>query len=279
VILLALLLAALGVSDLMRSRAPGGLWPAALAGAAVFVVGAMGTGLDWWWNAVGVAALVSWIVATAPFASAAPDARRTRATSYRPAYWAVRGLALAVVVVFVAGPAVAPPAGWLTRWYARLPYTALDEVSFSTFALAVGGVLFLFETANVIVRAALRGTGSEAQQADSAPVPTEVEAPRSRRWSRRAAGPAVAAAAEPFAPLKGGRFIGPLERIFLLTLALSGEFTAIAAVVAAKGIIRFPEISKDDAAGSKAEYFLVGSFASWGLVLVVAIVLRFTTLN
>lgn len=36
--------------------------------------------------------------------------------------------------------------------------------------------------------------------------------------------------------------------------------------VAAKGIIRFPEISRDTVGGSKAEFFIVGSLASWVLV-------------
>jgi hypothetical protein len=288
VILLALLLASLGAADLVRSRGSGAIWAPGIVGTAVFVVGATGTGLDWWWNVVGAAAVFAWLLATEPFArgpiavgasaGGATVARRSRAASDHTAYWAIRGLAITVLVIFVAAPALAAPAGWLARWYARLPYTALDDVSFTTFALAVGGVLFLFETANVIVRAALRGTGSDARPTDTSIPPAQAAAPPTRRWGRRAPDLVTAATEEPV-PLKGGRFIGPLERVFLLALALSGEFTAIAAVVAAKGIIRFPEISKDDTAGSKAEYFLVGSFASWGLVLVVAVVLRFTSVN
>ncbi|MHA7245765.1 hypothetical protein ACX80C_02985 [Arthrobacter tecti] len=34
---------------------------------------------------------------------------------------------------------------------------------------------------------------------------------------------------------------------------------------AAKGLVRFPEISEDRGSGSKAEEFLVGSLASWTL--------------
>jgi hypothetical protein len=44
-------------------------------------------------------------------------------------------------------------------------------------------------------------------------------------------------------------------------------------VIAAKGIVRFPEISKDATGGSKAEYFLVGSFASWALVMIAALMI------
>jgi hypothetical protein len=270
-IILALLLAALGTADLVRARVGDAAlpWMAVAGGSGVVVVGVIGTSLPWWCAAVGIAAVAGWTVATTPFASGAPGAGSGRAAA-----WAVRALALAVVVVFVAGPSLAEPSGWLTEWYGRLPYAALDDVAFTTFALAVGGVLFLFESANVIVRAALRATGSDATRSrDTAPIATT--APRARWWGR---GAPVAATVE-LAPLRGGRFIGPLERIFLLTLALSGQFTAIAAVVAAKGIIRFPEISKDDVGGSKAEYFLVGSFASWGLVLAVAVGIHFSQLN
>ena len=80
-----------------------------------------------------------------------------------------------------------------------------------------------------------------------------------------------AAGAVPGSRLKGGRVIGPLERIFIMVLAVVGAYHVVAALMAAKGIVRFPEISadakRDDPvqAGTKAEEFLVGSLASWGL--------------
>lgn len=87
--------------------------------------------------------------------------------------------------------------------------------------------------------------------------------------------------------LGGGRWIGTLERLLLLVLAFSTAAAAIAAVVAAKGVIRFPEISADVSrpqrdqpsgggrapAGAKAEEFLIGSFASWGLALLAYLLL------
>ena len=72
--------------------------------------------------------------------------------------------------------------------------------------------------------------------------------------------------------LRGGRWIGPLERLLLLLFASTGMHAAIAAVVAAKGVIRFPEISKDEG-GDKAEEFLIGSLASWTLAALVAVLL------
>jgi hypothetical protein len=81
---------------------------------------------------------------------------------------------------------------------------------------------------------------------------------------------------QPSDRLKGGRLLGPMERL------LGGQLAAASAVVAAKSIIRFPEINAQKARENGTigiddvtEYFLVGSFASWivalgGLVLVLA---------
>jgi hypothetical protein len=70
--------------------------------------------------------------------------------------------------------------------------------------------------------------------------------------------------------LKGGRLIGPLERILVFVLTLAGAYTLIAAVFAAKGIVRFPEISADGKSGNRAEYFLIGSLVSWVTALAAA---------
>lgn len=76
--------------------------------------------------------------------------------------------------------------------------------------------------------------------------------------------------------LKGGRLLGPMERVFLVTLGLAGELTAAGIVVAAKGLLRFPELQRGVRSGPSdlTEYFLIGSFASWlwalgGVVLVL----------
>ncbi|MGC5048216.1 hypothetical protein [Micrococcus porci] len=73
--------------------------------------------------------------------------------------------------------------------------------------------------------------------------------------------------------LRGGRFIGPMERLLMAVLGLMAAWQVVAAIMAAKGIVRFPEISKDTRAGdakggpmgASAEEFLVGSLASWTL--------------
>ena len=103
------------------------------------------------------------------------------------------------------------------------------------------------------------------------------------RHSTQGNGEVVAAGCEPSqesgkqdemeGTMRGGRWIGPLERILILLLASVEAPAAIAAIVAAKGVIRFPEISQDKA-GQKAEEFLVGSFASWILAVLGAVTIH-----
>ena len=104
------------------------------------------------------------------------------------------------------------------------------------------------------------------------------------RHSTQGDGKAVAADREPSqesgrqdesgSSMRGGRWIGPLERILILLLASVEAPAAIAAIVAAKGVIRFPEISQDKA-GQKAEEFLIGSFVSWILAVLGAVIIHF----
>jgi hypothetical protein len=79
---------------------------------------------------------------------------------------------------------------------------------------------------------------------------------------------------QPSDKLKGGRLLGPMERLLILGLGLAGQLAAATAVVAAKSVIRFPEINAHKARENGnigidevTEYFLVGSFASWILAL------------
>jgi hypothetical protein len=61
---------------------------------------------------------------------------------------------------------------------------------------------------------------------------------------------------------QAGRWIGVLERLLIYVLMLAGAAAAAGLVVAAKSILRFPEISGKPAA-IDPEYVLVGSLASW----------------
>lgn len=92
--------------------------------------------------------------------------------------------------------------------------------------------------------------------------------------------------AEPSTRLRGGRLIGPLERLLIYGLVLAGAFTAATLVAAAKGLLRFPEVSDlqrvETSPGQPApdpgpdlvtEYFVVGSLASWTVAFAVGFAL------
>lgn len=88
------------------------------------------------------------------------------------------------------------------------------------------------------------------------------------RWVLRLArqsGPADARGA--------GRWIGPLERLLIYVLVVVGESGAAGLVVAAKSVLRFPEISGTPAK-IDPEYVLVGSLASWLVAFTVAVGVR-----
>ena len=65
-----------------------------------------------------------------------------------------------------------------------------------------------------------------------------------------------------------GLAIGMLERLFVLTLVLYGQFTAIILVLTAKSIARFEDLKKRDF----AEYYLIGTFSSMLFALYVGLV-------
>lgn len=153
---------------------------------------------------------------------------------------------LAVILVCVLGLIAASGhapqvGGRLEPWYRRLDVPALARLEAAKFLLGAGVLVFLQNSANIVVRLILTGTGSRPE------------------------------ASEP--TLKGGRLLGAMERTFIFALGLGGDLTAAAIIVAAKGLLRFPEISRADSGATRpgvdalTEYFLVGSLASWLLAL------------
>lgn len=72
----------------------------------------------------------------------------------------------------------------------------------------------------------------------------------------KAAGPA---GAEPVAVLRGGTWIGLLERLAITVALLAGYPAAIAFVIAVKGLGRFPELREHPEA---SERFVIGTLAS-----------------
>lgn len=76
------------------------------------------------------------------------------------------------------------------------------------------------------------------------PAPDDVEQPRP---------------AEPTAVLRGGTWIGILERLWVTGALIVGQPGAIAVLVALKGLGRYPEIRNNPAA---SERFVLGTLAS-----------------
>jgi len=69
---------------------------------------------------------------------------------------------------------------------------------------------------------------------------------------------------------RAGALIGILERIFVLTLVLIGEYSSIALIFTAKSIARFEELKKR----RFAEYYLIGTLSSILLAMLLGIFTR-----
>lgn len=64
-----------------------------------------------------------------------------------------------------------------------------------------------------------------------------------------------------------------MERALTYILVLSGNSSAIGFLFAAKSILRFGEI-KEPGQQKEAEYIIIGTFASFGWALLVAILVK-----
>jgi hypothetical protein len=239
---LAVLLIAIGLADVCRRVTHRAWLPIAVVPTAV-VTCAVLAGL---WHRGDIPLLV--IAACAGIAWEVLGARAER-TGRRP--WVpliVLGAAAATLVV-LSGWA-SDVAGLVGRWSDWTQLPAVGAISADRLFMVVAVVLLQLVTGNQLVRLVLRSVG------------------------------AVKPAGEPQASdrLKGGRLLGPMERLLILGLGLAGQLAAATAVVAAKSIIRFPEINAQKAQASGngdlgigidevTEYFLVGSFASWIIAL------------
>lgn len=242
-----LLLLTVGVADLARQFLGRGSRSARIgASVAVVIVGAvLGTAVVAWPLAIVFAVIALAWLALMPSTKDAAIA----------SFWPVIGLAVAVVALVVWAPGVAE--GWME-------VDAAGPAAFGKAVLALGVACFLLESANIVVRVALQSERSDAADVvATAPVIRRGLMARLRR-------PAPPEPAVPTKQLRGGRLIGPLERLFVVGLIFTSAVALLAAFIAAKGIVRFPEIQKDNAGGTQAEYFLVGSMASWAIALAAA---------
>ena len=239
-ILAALTLSAIGAADLLRRFVPRRPLRGVLLIILALAVIALGTLSDAIVpGVIAVALAVLWIWSM--------PLEATGRASFWPA------VLLCAVVIATTALMPARPAPGLIGQIWHMPSPA-GEVSFDVAMLALGAVLIAAESGNLIVRAALdrEGTWRPADQGGA------FRGGQLRNAQQNTSG------------FQGGRLIGPLERILVIVLTLASAYALLAAMLAAKGIVRFPEISKDGETGARAEYFLVGSLVSWVIALVGA---------
>ncbi|MDO7867105.1 hypothetical protein [Nocardioides jiangxiensis] len=232
---LALLLTGVAVTDLTHSVVQRHVVPQCV-GAFAAVVLALVAGLT---SARDIAALVLVVLATVAWGT---SVSRGFARGGRP--WvplAVLGGAVAGAVV-LSPLAAAPGAGGpLGRWLDTVPWPLLHDAAPERVLLVAALALVQLSTGNVVVRLVLTATGTV--------LPAQ-----------------HGTAGDPETRLKGGRLLGPMERLVILGLGLAGELTAAGIVIAAKGLLRFPELQskgEQERIHQLTEYFLVGSFVSW----------------
>jgi hypothetical protein len=232
------MLIAVGIADISRrwTRRP---W-LQVAAAPVVVVGcALLAGL---WHlgdlpllAVAAAAGGAWIRLCA---------RAERTGAHQAAPLVVFGTAVGLLIVWSGWASdVAGPVG---SWSAWVELPGLHHPDPDRLLMVAGVTLLQLVTGNQLVRLVLGSVG--AVKPAGQPQPSD--------------------------RLKGGRLLGPMERLLILGLGLAGQLAAATAVIAAKSIIRFPEINAQKARENGGigidevtEYFLVGSLASWILAL------------
>ena len=154
----------------------------------------------------------------------------------------------ALVVLIAASGSAGPIGGDVAAWYSNLAFGFTARVPVDQFVLGVGAALFLLATGNRIVRLTLAATEASLLAGEGT--------------------------------LRGGRLLGPMERVIVAAGVVSGGVAAAAFVIAAKGLLRFREIRSvgEDGGGAEqaridevTEYFLVGTFASVLLAAAVGV--------
>jgi hypothetical protein len=232
---LGILLIGFAVTDLTHSMRKVRLLPEVVGALAALVVGLLAgltSARDLLALVVIVAAVLLWgLTVTWGFGHPGPA-------------WLPLTVFVLALSVAVACSGLAPEAGGpLARWLDSVTLPVLGDVPPDRFLLVLGAFGIQLSTGNVLVRLVLKTTGTIHPRADGGMPPTK---------------------------LKGGRLLGPLERVFILALAMGGQVTAASVVVAAKGLLRFPELSSrrdQERIHQLTEYFLLGSFMSWLVAL------------
>jgi hypothetical protein len=86
------------------------------------------------------------------------------------------------------------------------------------------------------------------------------------RWA-----PAHAVEAEGTSLMEAGKYIGILERLFVLTFVLTAHWEAVGFLLAAKSVFRFGDL-KDAHDRKLTEYVLIGTLLSFGLAMAAGLV-------
>ncbi|MDH2416073.1 hypothetical protein [Nocardioides sp. CER19] len=232
---LALLLVGLGIADLGHSVRPVRWVPECVGAGVVVTLGLLG-------GLTSRADVVAWIVIALVVIGWGRVVREGFGLG-RPE-WPLALVGGAVLAAILVSPLAGHVDGPFADWLGELPWARAAAANPDTALLVLGGLLVQLSTGNVVVRLVLAATDT-------------VNPARPDR--------------DASARLKGGRLLGPMERLVIFGLGLSGYVTAASLVIAAKALIRWPELqSFRDAGGSEGptidevtEYFLVGSFVSW----------------
>ena len=246
----------------------------ALVLAAISVLTIAGLGLPVLAVAVCVLLTVGWTAVMSPSKISKQSDGASQPNN--PRLWPIILLFLLVLGITAYDRTGESATGFLVDAYSSVALDPASSISLATVIAAAAVAVFLTRSGNIIALAAL-GRSHREDDSEGGNAGTTTLQPRNQ-WelivrSKRVASVRAAGEPEPGPALKGGRLIGPLERLLIVVLAFSGAPAIIAALAAAKGIVRFPEIAEDRGSGSKAEEFLVGSLASWTLSVIAVLYL------
>lgn len=166
---------------------------------------------------------------------------------------------------FVIIPAAAVVAGYIVagpfeglEWLKRALASMAEATGYKGWTVSrlarlffiLSGLLYLSSPANAIIRGVLRPLGVFPEDDD---------------------GPAFPAADKGKDAARRGAIIGSLERWIAFVLVLTGQYTALAFVLAAKSIARYKKINEEEKFG---EYFLIGTLTSIGIALFFGLIVR-----
>lgn len=264
---LALLLIAVGLTDLVAARDWDdpvlGRRVGVLVGLVSIAVLAVLADLDTWGDllllAIAAVTTGAWVVLV-----------ERAVTTDRGQGPALGALAAGTGLIVLLSGAASPVGGAVVRWLGWTGLAGPVATDPTRLLLLVGLLLVQLSTANLVVRLVLAHTGALNPMGE--PQPSD--------------------------RLRGGRLLGPMERVFILGLGLAGQVTAASIVIAAKGLIRWPELQRATRDSERweaaheatdperphdeppdpetrrasridqvTEYFLIGSFVSWLIAL------------